>query len=71
MWLTLRDVSFLQPMLCRDFEPIVFDYTYIARIAKQVRFWSQAVQTSVHKQWFVFRWNLLASSSDASLPATA
>jgi hypothetical protein len=47
-----------KPMLCRDFEPIVFDYTYVTRVAKQVKFWSQAVQTSVQKQWFSFRWNI-------------
>ncbi|ELR16655.1 uncharacterized protein ACA1_089020 [Acanthamoeba castellanii str. Neff] len=47
-----------KPMLCRDFTPVVFDYTYVTRVAKQVKFWSQAVQTSVQKQWFAFRWNI-------------
>jgi hypothetical protein len=47
-----------KPMLCRDFETLVFDYTYVTRTGLQYRFWAQAVQTSVQKQWFSFRWNI-------------
>jgi hypothetical protein len=49
-----------KPMLCRDFATIVFDYTYVTRTQAQRKFWSQAVQTSVQKQWFTFRWNVPA-----------
>ena len=47
-----------KPMLCRDFETVVFDYTYVTRTGLQYRFWAQAVQTSVQKQFFAFRWNI-------------
>ncbi|ELR12372.1 uncharacterized protein ACA1_374400 [Acanthamoeba castellanii str. Neff] len=47
-----------KPMLCRDFHTVVFDYTYVTRTGLQYRFWSQAVQTSVQKQFFAFRWNI-------------
>jgi hypothetical protein len=47
-----------KPMWCRDFATLVFDYTYVTRTGLQYRFWSQAVQTSVQKQWFSFRWNI-------------
>ena len=47
-----------KPMLCRDFETVVFDYTYVTRTGLQYRFWAQAVQTSVQKQFFSFRWNI-------------
>merc|ERR1711879_808333 len=47
-----------KPMLCRDFETLVFDYTYVTRTGLQYRFWAQAVQTSVQKQFFSFRWNI-------------
>jgi hypothetical protein len=50
-----------KPMLCRDFETIVFDYTYVTRTGKQYKFWSQAVQTSVQKQFFSFRWNIMVN----------
>ncbi len=47
-----------KPMLCRDWEALVFDFTYVTRTGLQYRFWSQAVQTSVQQQWFVFRFNI-------------
>jgi hypothetical protein len=47
-----------KPMLCRDFETVVFDYTYVTRTGLQYRFWAQAVQTSIQKQFFSFRWNI-------------
>jgi hypothetical protein len=50
-----------KPMLCRDFGTLVFDYTYVTRTGKQYHFWSQAVQTSVQKQWFTFRWNVMVN----------
>merc|ERR1711879_62159 len=50
--------SLCKPMLCRDFQTVVFDYTYVTRTGLQYRFWSQAVQTSVQKQFFSFRFNI-------------
>jgi hypothetical protein len=47
-----------KPMQCRDFKTVVFDYTYVTRTGLQYRFWAQAVQTSVQKQFFSFRWNI-------------
>jgi hypothetical protein len=47
-----------KPMLCRDKQTVVFDYSYITRTGSSYRFWSQAVQTGLQKQYFAFRWNI-------------